>query len=294
MLGRMDHEALLVTDEVAALLHVHPKQVYRLLARGLPGHRVGREWRFDRAEVLRWVDGRDAVPADSGAVAVDSGTSPPLLAANGDVAIEVLLARMAAGGGPILGFVQADRAGALELLRRGRVLLAGCHGKEPPEQIGDVRLARIHLVVREVGLAVPRGAVVPAIADLGRVRLAGRPPSAGIRAHLAEALRGLRADVGVLERATVFPSHREVAHAIVRGDADVGLVTRAWAGRLGLPFRALASEHYGLVVRASDLGDPRVVRLCDVAQSAGFRAELSAIAGYDAESSGAVQFHFAR
>jgi molybdate-binding protein len=74
-------------------------------------------------------------------------------------------------------------------------------------------------------------------------------------------------------------SHRDVVHAVARGDADVGLTTRAWGDRLGLAFARLASEDYGLVLRASDLGDPRIVRLCEVAQSAAFRAELAAIAG---------------
>ncbi len=55
---------LLKSVEVAALLNVHPKHVYRLLRRGLPGRRVGGDWRFDRDEVLRTFpgfDGRDLV-----------------------------------------------------------------------------------------------------------------------------------------------------------------------------------------------------------------------------------------
>jgi hypothetical protein len=46
------------------------------------------------------------------------------------------------------------------------------------------------------------------------------------------------------------------------------------------------------VVRAADLGDPRVVRLCEVAQSAAYRAHLADLPGYDARDSGAVQYHF--
>lgn len=51
---------MLTSVEVAQLLHVHPKHIYRLLRQGLPGHRVGRgHWRFHRAEVLAWFDDRD-------------------------------------------------------------------------------------------------------------------------------------------------------------------------------------------------------------------------------------------
>ena len=53
---------------------------------------------------------------------------------------------------------------------------------------------------------------------------------------------------------------------MARGDADIGLVSRAWAEELGLVFHLLAREAYGLLVRAHDLGDPNVVRICEVAQ----------------------------
>ncbi len=285
-------EALLVTDEVAELLQVHPKQVYRLLARGLPGRRVGREWRFDREEVLRWVGGgaieREEPPQPGGG----EGSAPSIVAANGDVAVELLLSRMAEVGPPMLGFLQADRDGALAWLRRGLVLLAGCHGREPPRQVGEDRLARIHLVQREVGLVGPPGGRAPAAADLAGLRLAARPGTAGIRLHLEAALREVGLSTALLDGATLHASHRDVVHAVARGEADAGLATRAWAWRLGLPFRALATEAYGLVVRAADLGDPRVVRLCEVAQGPPYRAALAEVPGYDARDSGAVQYHF--
>ena len=59
---------LLTTRDVAALLKVHPKHVYRLLKRGLPAHRVGDEWRFDEDEVRRYCRARgDEALAPEGA-----------------------------------------------------------------------------------------------------------------------------------------------------------------------------------------------------------------------------------
>ena len=49
-------DALLTTHEVAALLRVHPKHVYRLLKRGIPTRRAGGKWLFPRDEVLRWAE----------------------------------------------------------------------------------------------------------------------------------------------------------------------------------------------------------------------------------------------
>ena len=76
---------LLTTLEVAKLLRVHPKHVYRLLKKGLPARRVGSEWRFSRQEVLAWAGGETPSAADlEAAVAIPSAPdSPPsLVAAN--------------------------------------------------------------------------------------------------------------------------------------------------------------------------------------------------------------------
>ena len=279
-------DSLLNTVDVAALLSVHPKHVYRLLRRGLPGHRMGGEWRFSSEEVLRWVESGGMKPRAVAAEPVAVG-EPGLVAANGDVAVECLLARVNTLAPPLLGFVQADRDTAMALLRAGRVLAAGCHAKGPPSHLDGARLARIHLVQRAVGLVVRSGAAVPALADLPRLRVASRPATAGIRAHLDDALAR---DGVVPAPSTVYNSHRDAVLAVVRGEADVALTTQAWAWRFGLPFGLLATEAYGLVVCAVDLGDPRVIRICEVAQSPRYRDELAAIPGYDARGAGDIRY----
>ena len=60
--------------------------------------------------------------------------------------------------------------------------------------------------------------------------------------------------------------------------------------RAGLAFLPLATEAYGLIVKARDLGDARVVRLCEVAQGRAFRAEVGAIPGYDAAGAGDIRY----
>jgi excisionase family DNA binding protein len=267
---------LMTTDEVAQLLRVHPKQVYRLIKRGLPRKQVGSEWRFSAEDVLRWT------------------SRASLIAANGDLAIEILLAGLAAHGKWLLGFVQADRGRALELLASRSVLAAGCHGGFPPG-LGAERIARIHLVAREVGLAAPPGKKVPALKQLGPglrpLRFASRAPSAGVRTLLDDQLRKARLDSAKIHRkAALLPSHAEVAWALARGDFDAGLISRAWAARLGLPFRLLAVEPYGLLVHAADLGDPRIVALCEVAQSDSYRRKVSAVPGYDPTGAGDIRY----
>jgi molybdate-binding protein len=145
--------------------------------------------------------------------------------------------------------------------------------------------------VREVGLVAPAGARVPALPALARLRLASRPETAGIRGHLDAALRAAKLDPRAVHRkARLLASHAEVAAAVAGGRADVGLASRGWAERLGLAFRPLATEAYGLLVKARDLGDARVVRLCEVAQGAAFREAVAATPGYAADGAGEIRY----
>lgn len=287
-------DQLLTTAEVAEVLRVHPKHVYRLLKRGLPARRVGAEWRFSREDVLAWSGGRageartEAAPAPAAASVLDP--APALVAANGDVAVLSLLALAAAQGPPLLGFVQADMGEAADLLRRRAVLAAGAHAGGFPGHVGDERVARLHLVTREIGLVHPPDRPVT-LEDLPRRRLASRPGSAGVRRHLDAALRARKLDPArAHRRALLLRSHLEVALAVAAGRADVGLCSRAWGERAGLAFLPVATEPYGLIVRARDLGDARVVRLCELAQGRAFRAEVGAIPGYDVEGAGDIRY----
>jgi excisionase family DNA binding protein len=287
-------DALLTTGDVARLLRVHPKHVYRLLRRGMPAHRIGGEWRFRTQEVLTWAGSRrreSGLPRPPDAAAERPSAPPPLLAANGDVAVEHLLARLRGRERARLGFVQSDRVGGLELLGRGEVIAAGCHGGEIPRAVGNQRLAFIHLVDRQVGLATRRDGTPRSLRAMAGRRLASRPTTAGVRVHFDEHLRRAGADPDdVHGRATLLPSHLEVVCAVARGEADVGLSTAAWAHRVGLDFLLLYREPYGLLVRATLLGDPRIVALCEVAQSAELRRELGEVFGYGTESTGRISY----
>jgi putative molybdopterin biosynthesis protein len=282
--------ALLTTVEVAEVLRVHPKHVYRLLKKGLPARRVGAEWRFDRSDVLVWSGG--ASPGRDAPSAVAAMTAPPaLVAGNGDVALMSLLRLSAERGPPLLGFVQADRSTSLELLAKGAVLAAGAHAGGFPTHVGGERAARIHLVNREIGLLQRKGTKPLRLEDLEERVLASRPASAGVRVHLDAALRAAKVDPAAAHRrALLLPSHLEVVLAVASGRAEIGLASRAWGERAGLVFHPLATESYGLIVKACDLGDARVVRVCELAQGEAFRTEVGNLPGYDTHGAGDIRY----
>ena len=283
--------ALLTSREVADLLRVHPKQVYRLIRRGLPARRVGTEWRFDRTEVMAW-SGAEAPRAQPAYPTPTPDVAPPsIVAANGDVVVVLLLRAANALGEPLLGFVQTDAARGIALLERGAVLAVGAHAGGFPSHAGVDRAARVHLASREVGLLYRRGARSPRLADLRRLRFASRPPTAGVRRLLDAALVRSRLDPAAAHRrAVLLDSHLDVVLEVASGRAEVGLGSRAWGGRAGLSFAPFATEDYGLIVKARDLGDPRVVRICEVAQGRPFREAVEAEAGYDARGAGDIRY----
>jgi putative molybdopterin biosynthesis protein len=285
----MASQSLLRTVEVAALLRVHPKHVYRLLKKGLPARRVGGEWRFSPDEVLAW-SGGGRIPAEPELAQLAADAPPSVVAANGDLVVLVLLKLSAQRGPPIIGFVQTDVAAGVQLLEAGAVLATGSHAGGYPSHAGKQRVARLHLATREIGLVGPPRRA-PRLQDLSRLKLASRPPTAGVRQHLVLALRKARLDPGKVHRqALLLDSHLEVACAVASGRADVGVCSRAWGERAGLAFTLLATEPYGLLVRACDLGDPRVVRLCEIAQSKPFRDEVGITPGYDVAGAGDIRY----
>ena len=52
-------EEIMTPSEVAELLKIHLKTVYKLAEKGvIPGNRIGRSWRFSRSDVMELVSSR--------------------------------------------------------------------------------------------------------------------------------------------------------------------------------------------------------------------------------------------
>lgn len=60
-------EEIMTPSEVAALLKIHLKTVYKLAEKGvIPGNRIGRSWRFSRGDVLELVSSKSMNLSDNG------------------------------------------------------------------------------------------------------------------------------------------------------------------------------------------------------------------------------------
>ncbi len=60
-------QEIMTPSEVAALLKIHLKTVYKLAEKGvIPGNRIGRSWRFSRSDVLELVSSKPMNLSDNG------------------------------------------------------------------------------------------------------------------------------------------------------------------------------------------------------------------------------------
>ena len=60
-------EEIMTPSEVAAMLKIHLKTVYKLAEKGvIPGNRIGRSWRFSRSDVLELVSSKSMALSENG------------------------------------------------------------------------------------------------------------------------------------------------------------------------------------------------------------------------------------
>jgi two-component system cell cycle response regulator CpdR len=89
-------DTFLTTEEVLDYLHVNLRTVYRLIKAGkIPAVRVGRQWRFKRADLDAWLDGQRSRKSRGAAVAspTPSPERPRVLVVDDEASIRELLTR---------------------------------------------------------------------------------------------------------------------------------------------------------------------------------------------------------
>jgi len=123
----------------------------------------------------------------------------------------------------------------------------------------------------------------------GRLRLVNRNRGSGTRMLLDALLGEWASRLGVAGgprrvRGYGFEAstHSEVAEAVAKGDADVGLAVKAAAALHGLSFTSVAWERFDFAVRAGSLGEGFVGDFLEALGSREFRRILDSLEGYRA------------
>lgn len=90
-------DTFLTTEEVLDYLQVNLRTVYRLIKAGkIPAVRVGRQWRFKRADLDAWIEGQRSRKSRGGPIATPAPVSterPRVLVVDDEASIRELLTR---------------------------------------------------------------------------------------------------------------------------------------------------------------------------------------------------------
>src|SRR5512143_2332129 len=94
----MIDDAFMTTEEVLEYLHVTQRTIYRLIKAGrIPAVRVGRQWRFRKQDVDRWLESQQGRSARASAVAAARPAPldrrPRILVVDDEAGIRELLAK---------------------------------------------------------------------------------------------------------------------------------------------------------------------------------------------------------
>ena len=298
----------LTVAEAARYLRLNPRSVYLLAQRGgIPASRVTGKWLFPVHLLDEWIEtnarGRARTQGEPAASpALPAGNL--FLAGSDDPALAILPeALRAQTGHPLLFVATIGRLGGLTALGQGRADVAACAVVEPTD--GDPDLSPVtralagqpavvvHAFARELGLLVWTGnpRKLTGVGDLARrgLRFVNRQPGSATRAFTDQALAAARVEaasvVGYREEVS---THWAVALRIVRGEADVGIATRAVAGAVSLGFVPLARERFDLVIPKARFFEPPIQTLLEAVRSERLRRGLERLGGYDWTRTGRV------
>ena len=253
----------LTTREVAQYLRLNEKKVYDLVGRGqLPAARISGKWLFPRHLIDAWVAQNTVYPATGllGAVldemVVVQGSDDWLFTQASEHFQDACSV-------PVVSTRVGSLAG-LAAVGAGRAHLAGCHveNEQVEKNTAGQGCYLVTLCQRSQGLIFDRSrhpeiAGPESLAGKG-LRLAARQPLSGTYrlAHRLLASVGIEAAEEV--QVGPFHSHLELALAIRRQEADVGMGTRMAAELCGLDFLELATEPFELAVPLSFVSHPRL------------------------------------
>lgn len=194
--------------------------------------------------------------------------------------------------------------GGLTALKRGEAHMAGVHlldeatgtyNESYVRRYYGGKAALVLLARRDQGFLVPRGNPkgIRDFTDLARADLTfvNRQRGAGTRIlldfHLKQA--GISpADVKGYRREEF--THLAVAAAVQSGAADVGLGILAAAQALDLDFIPVTQEEYELCVPAAHMSHPGVQAVLALLHDDQFRADVTALGGYDTSSAGRLRW----
>lgn len=294
---------LLSTKEVASLLGIHEKNVYKLITdKGLPATKVTGKWLFPKHLVQQWVDNNTInYPRQEGFVF----GSPALfvVAGSNDILLDrslSLFMRQFPEYTAVFG--NLGSMGGLKTLRQGLCHMATSHMAEedsrdfnfgPAAAVLEHMPAVVNFCKREQGLIVSRGNPhhIRSVADLASkgLRLVNRSMGIGTRHWLDQAIAkdGL-SPADIIGYDCEVSRHLDVGLEVLSGRADCGPGIHTVAGLLGLDFIPFHWERFDLLITKERFFDANIQDFLHTLSSSEFTNLTADLAGYDLSLSGKI------
>ncbi|MEM8729680.1 MAG: helix-turn-helix transcriptional regulator [Pseudomonadota bacterium] len=277
----------LTTREVADLLRVKERKVYDLAAaEEIPHRRITGKLLFPRAELLAWIEGPQAAPAER----------PFVLTGSHDPLLDWAVRESGAGLATLLN----GSTDGLDLFAGGQAAVAGLHLPDAAgwniaslEARGLNDCVLIHWAARSRGLilAPDTAPQVNGFADLAGKRVMMRQAGAGAAALFDRLLteHGLSREMFAGGPAPAR-TESDAAAAVAVGDADAALGIEAMARQFHLAFHPLVVEYFDLLIDRRAYFTPPIQTLMRFAISPACRTKAAAMGGYDLSQTGTVRW----
>lgn len=208
-----------------------------------------------------------------------------------DPAAGLLASQFAQLTGQRLLILHRSSRQALELLKEGKIHLAGLHYSTREEPERNAQIVRetlgagfqlLRVASWQEGIVTTTSTRFISVGDVlkSKLKWVGREPGSGARRCLDQLL-GERPSPRCLAR-----NHRAVAEAVQSGWADAGVCVQLTGAEAGLTFLPVQEEAYDLCCPNELLDEPKVQSLLKVVRSVEYRRLLGNLPGYNTVETG--------
>ncbi|MFP4213224.1 MAG: substrate-binding domain-containing protein [Desulfohalobiaceae bacterium] len=295
---------LLSTREVARLLGINEKQVYRLIQdKDLPATKATGKWLFPEHLIRQWIEAKTInYPGQNWLLQTPSLF---VVAGSNDILLERSLQLfMSQNPEYTSAFSNLGSMGGLRALRQGLCHIATSHLMQKDSQDFNFdhiqqemqdQPAVVNFCLRQQGLILAPGNPqhIQAVADLGKpgIKLVNRQPGTGTRLWLDRELEKAGLDPYQLDGyQQEMPRHLDLGLEILAGRADAGPGIRTVAGLLGLDFLPLHWERFDLLISKERFFEPSIQSFLNMLMQQEFKELTGRLSGYDLSLSGRMLY----
>ncbi|MFT8351538.1 substrate-binding domain-containing protein [Clostridium saccharoperbutylacetonicum] len=316
----MENQKSLTAVDVAELLKITKNTVYEMVKRGeLPGYKVGKKLRIDKADVENYINNQKMPLKYSNPLVLNNEVTQKetknnilkfesnndIILSGQDIILDILAEsiRSKVNDIRVLRSNTGSYAGLYDLYN-DKISAASAHlwdGDTGEYNLAFVRKMMpgiacliINLAYRNVGFYVAKGNPynINSWSDLvnPNISMINREKGSGIRILLDEKLRAAKiSNEQINGYNKEKQSHFAVARSIARGEGDVGIGNEKIAQQVDdIDFIKLQEERYDLVIREADLKYSIYQLIVNTVQSEEFKKEIQSLGGYDLKDSGKI------